>query len=119
LGDYARNKLENLGTKHELIKEIRGQGLLLGIELDTAGLLSGTMEHNLSVMVMEELLHKHNILTSYYDFNPKVIRFEPPLIVTTEQIDEAVNALDKVLSRGKKAISLSFGKTAIGRMLHH
>jgi len=117
VGDYARNKLQDLKTKHELIKEIRGQGLLLGIELETAGLFSGTMEHNLSIMVMGELLHKHNILTSYYDFNPKVIRFEPPLIATTGQIDEAVDALDKVLSRGKQAIALSFGRTAIGRML--
>jgi len=117
LGDYARNKLENLKMKHKLIKSIRGKGLFLGIELDITGLFSGTMEHNLSIMVMGELLHKHSILTSYYDFDPKVIRFEPPLIVTTEQIDEAVDALDKVLSRGKRAIALSFGKTAIGSML--
>jgi len=119
LGDYAREKLENLKTKHELIREIRGKGLLLGIELETGGLFSGMMEHNLSIMVMGELLHKHNILTSYYDFDPKVLRFEPPLIVTTGQIDEAVEALDKVLSRGKQAIALSFGKMAIGSMLHH
>ena len=118
IGDYAKDKLQSLKAKHELIKEIRGQGLLLGIELETAGLFSGTMEHNLSVMVIGELLHKHNILSSYYDFNPKVIRFEPPLIATAEQIDEAVDAVDKVLSRGKRAISLSFGKTAIKRMLH-
>jgi acetylornithine/succinyldiaminopimelate/putrescine aminotransferase len=76
------------------------------------------MEHNLSVMVMGELLHKHNILTSYYDFNPKVIRFEPPLIVTTEQIDK-LSMLWTRCSQGKQAIALSFGKTAIGRMLRH
>lgn len=76
------------------------------------------MEQNLSIMVISELLHKHNILTSYFDFSPTVIRFEPPLIVTNEQIDEAVDALDKVLSMGKRAIVLSFGKTAIGSMLH-
>ena len=117
LGDYTRNKLQNLKTKHELIKEIRGQGLLLGVELETSGLLSGMMEENLSIMVMGELLHKYHILTSYYDFNPKVLRFEPPLIVTDEQIDTAVDALDRVLSKGKKSIMLSFGKTAIGSML--
>ena len=91
---------------------------MLGIELETAGPFSRTMEQNLSVMVMSELLNKHYILTSYFDFSPTVIRFEPPLIVTTEQIDEAVDALDKVLSKGKKLIALSFGKTAIGSMLH-
>ncbi len=119
LGDYARNKLENLKTKRELIREIRGVGLMLGIELDPSGLFSGTMEQNLALMVMGELLHKHNVLTSYYDFDPKVLRFEPPLIVTTEQIDGAVDALDKVLSRGKQGIALSFGKTALGSLLRH
>ncbi len=119
LGDYAKKKLEGLKTKHKLIKGLRGNGLLLGIELETAGLFSGTMEQNLSIMVMGELLHKHNILTSYYDFDSRVLRFEPPLIVTTEQIDEAVDALDKVLSRGKQAIALSFGKTALGSILRH
>jgi putrescine aminotransferase len=119
LGHYAKKKLEELKTKHELIKEIRGSGLMLGIELETDGLFSGTMEHNLSIMVMGELQHKHNILTSYYDCDPKVLRFEPPLIVTAGQIDKAVDALDKVLSRGKQAIALSFGKTALGSVLRH
>jgi len=119
LGDYAREKLEGLKAKHELIKEIRGRGLLLGIELDTTGPFSKAMEQNLSVMVMSELLHKHNILISYYDFSPTVIRFEPPLIVTTEQIDEAVDGLDQVLSLGKKALTMAFAKSAIGSILHH
>jgi len=119
LGDYARDRLQWLKTKHELIKEIHGRGLLLGIELETTGPFSKTMEQNLSVMIISELLHKHNILTSYFDFSPTVIRFEPPLIVTTEQIDEAVDALDKVLSMGKKGIAMSFGKTAIASILHH
>jgi len=92
---------------------------MLGIELETAGLFHRTMEQNLSVMVISELVHKYNILTSYYDFSPTVIRFEPPLVVTTQQIDEAIGALDNILSKGKSAISLSFGKTAIGSMLRH
>jgi putrescine aminotransferase len=119
LGEYAKNKLQILKTKHELIREIRGQGLLLGIELETAGLFSRAMDENFGIMVIAELLHKHNILTSYYELNPKVIRFEPPLIATTEQIDKAVDALDKVLARGKEAIALSFGKTAIDGILQH
>ncbi len=68
---------------------------------------------------MSELLRKHHVLTSYYDLDSKVIRFEPPLTVTEEQIDEAVDALDAVLSRGKHSIALSFGRTAIGSILRH
>jgi len=119
LGEYARDKLLTLKARHELIKEIRGRGLMLGIELDTAGLFSETLKQNLSVMVITELLHKHHLPTSYYDFDPTVLRFEPPLTVTSEQIDEAVEALDKVLARGKRSLVMSFGKTAIWSMLRH
>jgi putrescine aminotransferase len=119
LGDYAQTKLQALAAKSSLIRKIRGRGLLLGIELETSGPFSATMKENLSVMVMSELLRKQHVLTSYYDFDPRVIRFEPPLTVTEEQIDEAVDALDEVLSRGKSAIALSFGRTAIGSILRH
>ena len=117
LGDHARNKLQNLKAKHELIKDVRGRGLLLGIELEASSRFGETTERNLSLMIMSELLRKHNVLTSYYDFNPRVIRFEPPLVVTAEQIDEAVDALDAVLSRGKLRIALSFGRTAVRGVL--
>lgn len=116
LGNHARNRLEELKSKHKLIREIRGRGLMLGIEFETSGALSGAMEQNLSVMVMTGLLHKHRILTAYCDFDPKVLRFAPPLTVTSGQIDEAVEALDTVLSSGKKGMAMSMGKTAIGRM---
>jgi putrescine aminotransferase len=119
LGEYAQGKLRELKAKHDLIRDIRGRGLMLGIELETAGMFSKTMEQYLPIMVLSELIHKHHILTSYCDFSPTVIRFEPPLIVTTQQIDEAVAALDAVLSRGKAALSLSFGKTALGSLLRH
>ena len=72
------------------------------------------MEHNLSIMVMGELLHKHNILTSYYDFDPKVLRFEPPLIVTAEQIDKAVDALDKVVRGGSRRSRCLSGRRPSG-----
>lgn len=117
LGDHARNRLEELKPKHKLIREIRGRGLMLGIELETSGPFSGTMEQNLSIMVMTELLHKHRILMAYCDFDPKVLRFMPPLTVTSGQIDEAVDALDAVLSSGKKGIAMSLGRTAVGRIL--
>jgi putrescine aminotransferase len=116
LGDHARRKLEDLKAQHTLVRAIRGWGLLLGIELDTSGLLSGMLEEDLSMIIISRLLNRHAMLTSYYDFAPGVIRFEPPLIVTREQIDKAVDAFDRVLSEGKTALMVSFGKTALGSM---
>ena len=116
MGDYARSKLEGLVDRHELAAAIRGQGLMLGIELSSAGPFGRVMGDHLSMMIMSELLRTHGILTSYYDFDPRVLRFEPPLIVTSGQIDRAVEAFDRVFSMGRREIALSFGKTALGGM---
>lgn len=119
LGDYAIQALLALKAKHRLIKAIRGKGLMLGIELETEGLFSKAMVENLAMMVISELAHRFRILTSYYELNPTVIRCEPPLTVTTRQIDEFVNALDNVLLKGKKGIALSFGGTALRGFFRH
>ena len=116
LGDYARTKLEELKTRHRMIRSIRGRGLMLGIEIDTSGLIGGMLEHDLSAIISSELLNKHDVLTSYCDLDPKVLRFEPPLVITREQIDTAVDALDKVFSKGKASLMASFGMTAVRSM---
>ena len=117
LGDYARRKLEDLKTRHQMIRSIRGRGLMLGIEIETSGLIGGMLEHDLAAIIGSELLNKHDILMSYCDLDPKVLRFEPPLVITREQIDTAIEALDKVFSRGKMALMASFGMTAVRAMV--
>jgi putrescine aminotransferase len=112
LGEYARTKLEDLKARHQMIRSIRGRGLMLGIEIETSGLIGGMLEHDLSAIIGSELLNKHHVLMSYCDLDPKVLRFEPPLVITREQIDTAIEALDKVFSRGKMALMASFGMTA-------
>lgn len=113
LGDYARKKLEDLKARHKLIRSIRGRGLMLGIEIDTSGLIGGMLEDHLSAIIISELLNKHDVLTSYCDLDPRVLRFEPPLVITREQIDTAAEALDKVFSKGKPALLASFGMRAV------
>jgi putrescine aminotransferase len=64
------------------ISEVRGRGLLLGLEFgdeDVAGLVIAGMA-------------RRRIIVAYYLSNPKVFRFEPPLIVERAQIDRAVDA---------------------------
>ena len=117
LGDYARGRLEDLKARHRLIKSIRGRGLMLGIEIETSGLIGGLLEREWSTMIASELLNRHDILTSYYDLDPHVLRFEPPLVITREQIDTAVDALDKVFSRGRSALLASSGLTAVKAMV--
>jgi acetylornithine/succinyldiaminopimelate/putrescine aminotransferase len=48
-----------------------------------------------------------------------VIRFMPPMIVTKEQIDAAVDAIDEVLGHGVGGLALSLGKSLIERAVGH
>ncbi|MES2141541.1 MAG: ornithine--oxo-acid transaminase [Pseudomonadota bacterium] len=83
LGDYLRQAL--LKIKTPLIKEIRGKGLFIGLELDP------------SVKGREICLRllKKGLLS--YETHETVIRLAPPLVITKEQLDEAIQILKTVL----------------------
>ena len=95
-GKYFKNKLEDLATKHKIIKEIRGLGLMIGMELryDVYGVITK--------------MSNEGILT--IDAGRTVVRMLPPLIITRPQIDLIITALDKALGdeeneRGSSTIS--------------
>ncbi len=113
-GAYFLTKLQALATEHAMIKEVRGQGLLIGIEFNTPGgllekvaKLAEIAQENIGAMVSGVLLNEYQIITAYTLHNPTVMRLEPPLIVTREQLDTVVKALDDVLSKHKNFTSLS------------
>ncbi|RMG60682.1 MAG: aspartate aminotransferase family protein [Deltaproteobacteria bacterium] len=83
VGEYLRNKLEGVRGKSQRIVEVRGRGLMWGIVLDVPGkeVVNRCLERGLIVNCTEE----------------KVIRLLPPLIVTEEQVDEAVSILEDVI----------------------
>lgn len=117
MGLYSKEKLELLRSKCSFIKEIRGEGLMLGIELNPPRLAGAAMRENLAPMVISHLLNNYGIHTPYYEFATTVLRFEPPLTVTKDQIDKALDALDATLSKGTVGLFAAFGKSALGRMI--
>jgi len=84
MGDYFLSELDKMKNKFPFIKEVRGKGLILGMELKMDG----------SSMVKEML--KKRVLINCTMGN--VLRFLPPLIVTREEIDRVVAALEEVFS---------------------
>ncbi|HIU64661.1 MAG TPA: aminotransferase class III-fold pyridoxal phosphate-dependent enzyme [Candidatus Avacidaminococcus intestinavium] len=70
-----------------VIKEIRGRGMMIGIELTKEGA---------GGMLMSLLIDK-NILIAYTLNNPKVIRMEPPLIMPEEVIDHVLMVLEDAI----------------------
>jgi len=83
-GKYFKNKLEELSEKFPFIKEVRGKGLMIGVELEFEG----------KDIVNE--CRKEGLLINCTSKN--VLRFLPPLTIEEDDIDEAIVILNKVLS---------------------
>ncbi|MBA4310676.1 MAG: ornithine--oxo-acid transaminase [Chlorobiaceae bacterium] len=84
LGNYFREKLKSIPSKH--VKEIRGKGLFIGVELHPeAGGARRFCEALMNRGVLCKETHSH------------VIRFAPPLVITKEEIDWAFSQINDVL----------------------
>jgi acetylornithine/N-succinyldiaminopimelate aminotransferase len=84
IGQYAQDKLRSLKDKHSIIDHVRGTGLMIGIQLTRPG-----------AAIVATCLEKGLRINCTHD---TVIRFMPPMTVTREQIDEAIDIFDNVLS---------------------
>jgi putrescine aminotransferase len=127
-GDYLQAGLNKLKEKYPLLKDVRGRGLMVGIEFNqpgglaakaTFGLASRLSEEYLGSLVAGELLNKHRIITAYTLNNPNVIRLEPPLNVGREELDILLEALDSILAshKGFMGMAASGAKTMFKSLL--
>ncbi|KLU23994.1 2,2-dialkylglycine decarboxylase [Caballeronia mineralivorans PML1(12)] len=97
MGGYLRSRLEELQRRYEVIGDIRGAGLLLGVELVTDR-ASRNPAHELGAMTTRKCFE--NGLSMNIRRRPErgsVWRIAPPLTVSTDEIDRAVDILDKAL----------------------
>lgn len=92
VGTYLRQKLEALKEKYSLIGDVRGMGLMQGLELvrDRKTKEPASTELN---QLMEET-KKHHVLFGKGGLYGNVMRIAPALTVTKPQVDEAMQALD-------------------------
>jgi acetylornithine/N-succinyldiaminopimelate aminotransferase len=84
VGAYFREQLEALKGKYPLVRDVRGRGLILGMELEVPG--------KDVVRRCEELGFLTNCTMD------RVLRFVPPLVVTEGEIDRLIKALDTIFS---------------------
>lgn len=112
-GAYLIERLNALRAKYpQIIKEVRGRGLMVGIEFaDISNTLPFGLRHMVSLLddklkgsicgfIGALLLAQRDVLVAFTEYNRNVIRLEPPLIVERVHIDQFVDALDDILSRG-------------------
>jgi acetylornithine/N-succinyldiaminopimelate aminotransferase len=83
--EYLREKLDKLKSKYGIIKEIRGLGLMLGMDLTVPG-----------GEIVSYCLKKGLIINCTHD---TVLRFLPPLIITKKDVDFAVKILDGAIGK--------------------
>ena len=94
-GEKLKAALQEQQAKFpDLIKEVRGRGLMLGVEFshdDIAGLVIAGMA-------------ARGVLAAYTLNNATVIRFEPPLIISDEQIAQAASAFSESLEQARELL---------------
>ena len=88
-GLYFQQKLNELKVRHPIIEDVRGLGLLLGIKLKVDGR-----------PLVTQCMQKGFLINCIQD---KILRFIPPLIISTEEIDQLVECLDQVLTQAESS----------------
>ena len=85
-GAYLRARLEELAVSHHVIRDVRGRGLMLGVELP---------DHDAAVHVEQSAFQRGLIVLTAGE---ATVRLSPPLVVSRAEIDTAVDILDAVLA---------------------
>jgi acetylornithine/succinyldiaminopimelate/putrescine aminotransferase len=118
VGGALMSNLKIMAGEHELVDEIRGRGLMIGIEfhrpqqrrLRAQWSLIETMRKGLfTQMVIVPLFRDHAILSQVAGDHQNVLKILPPLIATHEQADAFVSAMDEVLTQLERSAGLLTG----------
>jgi acetylornithine/N-succinyldiaminopimelate aminotransferase len=82
MGEYFKGRLIEMQARFPLIKEVRGLGLILGMEIDRPG-----------APIVRSCIEKGFLINCVQD---KVLRFLPPLIVGKAEINALMSTLDQI-----------------------
>jgi acetylornithine/N-succinyldiaminopimelate aminotransferase len=93
MGDYLTEQLQKLQKKHSGITQVRGLGLMIGMELESA---------ELAKQIFQQMLKLGTIVNRT---DETVIRFLPPFIIKKQHIDTAVRQLDQILAKSNVAVA--------------
>jgi acetylornithine/succinyldiaminopimelate/putrescine aminotransferase len=85
VGDYFLSKLKEMGSQFPFVKEVRGKGLILGVELKREG-----------APIVTAMMEKGFLINCTMG---NVLRFLPPLIVTKEEVDQLIGVLEETMKK--------------------
>jgi acetylornithine/succinyldiaminopimelate/putrescine aminotransferase len=127
VGAYLLSRLRELADRYpRLIKEVRGLGLMIGIEFrdfsDTlpfgirqmVAVLDEKLKGSLCGFTGALMLRDHATLVAFTEYNRNVIRLEPPLIAREEHADAFLAAFEEILMAGVTKIISRYAKGVVG-----
>ncbi len=101
LGEYFLSSLRTLQQKHSVIVDVRGEGLMIGVELADA---------DIAKHIHQGMMDRHILLNRTHE---TVLRFLPPYLIQREHVDEALSALDHLLTAHTTPETTLAGETAL------
>jgi acetylornithine aminotransferase/acetylornithine/N-succinyldiaminopimelate aminotransferase len=101
-GEFFKSKLQELATRHDCIIDVRGAGLMLGIELNS---------EELAKRAAAQMMERRIIINRTSE---TVLRFLPPYILEPKHVEIAINALDEIL----KDLAAYAGAAPAGEKAH-
>ena len=88
VGGYFQAQLEWLKSRHSCVREVRGMGLMLGMELDSA---------DIAKSIVNQLMQRGILINRTHE---TVLRFLPPYIIEKKHVNQLIRELDEALSSG-------------------
>jgi len=124
IGDLLQSRLAALTNKYEMMSDVRGRGLMIGIEFDRPSswklrpawtALQAARKGLFAQTVVHGLFHKHRILTQVSGDHTEVIKLIPPLIIGEREVDRFVDAFVDVMDEAHSGGGLiwDFGRSLI------
>ena len=101
VGGHLRARLDGLAEKHAAIGEVRGMGLMQGVELVKDRKTKEPAPQAAAAVL--ESAKDHGLIIGKGGLYGNVLRISPPLTVTTEDADQAADVLDKAFAEAAKA----------------
>ena len=103
VGQYFIEQLHLLGEKHDSIREVRGAGLMIGVDMKTA---------EIAKEVADRMLFERRILINRT--SETVLRFLPPYLITKAHVDETIAALSSLIAEAETVETVLAGEEVHG-----
>lgn len=116
LGGYFHNRLAELVGHFDLLHEVRGKGLMIGLDFrQTRNRVIGKLVNQTAAMVAVQMMHVHRIISLYTFTNSTVIRLAPPLNVDREDLDKYLDAFEDILATNRSFARLAYSTSRLIR----